>query len=100
MPAYKQRIPRRGGSLEGCQSDCRLSAALVGTGDVTFPPLVIARNRRGRRTRCRDVALLRLWRRRARERALLAALDRRMLGDIGVEPSDVPHEINKPFWGE
>lgn len=46
----------------------------------------------------RGWALLREWRRRARSRAQLAALDERMQRDIGVSPLDVARECQKPFW--
>ena len=42
--------------------------------------------------------VLREWRRRARDRAELAALDDRTLRDIGVARVDVWREIYKPFW--
>ena len=42
--------------------------------------------------------LLREWRRRVRSRAELAALDDRMLRDIGLNRADVWFEIDKPFW--
>jgi uncharacterized protein YjiS (DUF1127 family) len=48
----------------------------------------------------RVVAVLRLWRRCARERALLAEFDDRMLRDLGISRLDVTREINKPFWRE
>lgn len=41
---------------------------------------------------------VRLWRRRARDRAQLAMLDDRMLRDIGVSRVDIWGEIHKPFW--
>ncbi|HEX2890032.1 DUF1127 domain-containing protein [Vineibacter terrae] len=41
---------------------------------------------------------LRLWRRRARERAELARFTDRELHDIGIGASDALHEINKPVW--
>jgi uncharacterized protein YjiS (DUF1127 family) len=44
------------------------------------------------------VTLVRLWHRRARERADLAHLDMRMLRDIGVTPSEAERECDKPFW--
>lgn len=44
------------------------------------------------------VALCRTWRNRIRERRELAALDALMQRDIGVTPSEVAGEINKPFW--
>lgn len=46
----------------------------------------------------RTVAMLRECRQRSRERAQLAALDERMLRDIGISRGDVLREINKPFW--
>ncbi len=42
--------------------------------------------------------ILRLWRRRARERAELARFTDRELHDIGIGVSDALHEINKPVW--
>jgi uncharacterized protein YjiS (DUF1127 family) len=39
-----------------------------------------------------------LWRERARQRQALAALDERLLRDIGVAPYDAACECNKPFW--
>jgi uncharacterized protein YjiS (DUF1127 family) len=44
------------------------------------------------------LALLTAWRKRVRGRRELAALDHRAQRDIGVTPSEVAHEINKPFW--
>jgi len=44
------------------------------------------------------VALLRLWRRRARERQELARLDLRILRDIGITPYEADTECGKPFW--
>ena len=38
------------------------------------------------------------WRRRARERRELATLDSRTIRDLGLSPSDVQFEVNKPFW--
>jgi uncharacterized protein YjiS (DUF1127 family) len=43
---------------------------------------------------------VRRWRQRARDRTALARLDSRMLRDIGLTPSDVMREINRPFWRE
>ena len=40
------------------------------------------------------------WQERARERRILAALDDRMLKDIGVSRGLVQEEIDKPFWRE
>ena len=38
------------------------------------------------------------WRRRSRERAELAALNDRMLKDIGLTRADAEFLSNKPFW--
>jgi uncharacterized protein YjiS (DUF1127 family) len=38
------------------------------------------------------------WRRRARERHQLAELDPRTIRDIGLSPSEIQFEANKPFW--
>lgn len=38
------------------------------------------------------------WRRRIRARRELAAMDERMLGDIGLTESDVRWEVSRPFW--
>jgi uncharacterized protein YjiS (DUF1127 family) len=46
------------------------------------------------------VATLREWGRRNRERAELAALDDRMLKDIGLTRADAEFLSNKPFWRE
>ncbi|HXC28828.1 MAG TPA: DUF1127 domain-containing protein [Stellaceae bacterium] len=44
------------------------------------------------------LALVAGWCRRVRGRRELAALDHRAQRDIGVTPSEVAHEVNKPFW--
>jgi uncharacterized protein YjiS (DUF1127 family) len=44
------------------------------------------------------IDLIRLWRRRVRERRELAQLDYRTLRDVGITPAEVEHECNKPFW--
>jgi uncharacterized protein YjiS (DUF1127 family) len=46
------------------------------------------------------VATWREWRRRSRERSELAALDDRMLKDIGLTRTDAEFLSNKPFWRE
>jgi uncharacterized protein YjiS (DUF1127 family) len=43
---------------------------------------------------------LREWRRRSKDRALLAALDDRMLTDIGISRAEAEFLANKPFWRE
>ena len=45
-------------------------------------------------------ATVRKWRRRNRERAELAALDDRILKDIGLTRADAEILGNKPFWRE
>lgn len=47
---------------------------------------------------CRTVELVACWRRRARERRLLSALDDRALRDIGISRVDAARECSKPFW--
>ena len=42
--------------------------------------------------------ILASWRRRARERRELATLDSRTIRDLGLSPSDIQFEVNKPFW--
>ena len=41
---------------------------------------------------------LHLWRQRYRVRRELARWTERELHDIGVSPSDIAHELEKPFW--
>ena len=38
------------------------------------------------------------WRRRAQERRELANLDHRTIRDLGLSPSEIQFEANKPFW--
>ncbi len=38
------------------------------------------------------------WRRRSRERHELANLDVRSIHDLGLSPSTIQFEANKPFW--
>jgi uncharacterized protein YjiS (DUF1127 family) len=40
------------------------------------------------------------WNRRMRDREALAALDERMLKDIGATRAEVQFIVNKPFWRE
>jgi uncharacterized protein YjiS (DUF1127 family) len=44
------------------------------------------------------IETLRLWRRRARERAELAQFTERDLRDIGIGRVEAQQEINKPMW--
>lgn len=53
-----------------------------------------------RRALCRAAATVREWRRRARDRAALAAYDERLLRDIGLTPGEAEVIVNKPFWRE
>jgi uncharacterized protein YjiS (DUF1127 family) len=46
----------------------------------------------------RCAALLRLWRRRMRERQALANLTERELADFGATTADVYRELSLPFW--
>lgn len=42
--------------------------------------------------------LLRLWRQNSRTRRQLAALDERLLSDVGISHGERMEELNKPFW--
>lgn len=44
------------------------------------------------------VGLLNLWQRRIRTRRALAAMDPRLLADIGLTPDEARHEVCRPFW--
>ncbi len=38
------------------------------------------------------------WRERAKQRRELTNLDYRTMRDLGISPTDVQFEANKPFW--
>lgn len=42
--------------------------------------------------------ILATWRERANQRRELANLDYRTMRDLGISPTDVQFEANKPFW--
>jgi uncharacterized protein YjiS (DUF1127 family) len=42
--------------------------------------------------------LMLTWQDRATQRAQLAALDDRLLRDMGIDPVDAMREADKPFW--
>ncbi len=42
--------------------------------------------------------ILATWRERARQRRELTNLDYRTMRDLGISPTDVQFEANKPFW--
>lgn len=42
--------------------------------------------------------LFAIWRRRTQERRELANLGRRTIRDLGLSPSEIQFEANKPFW--
>ena len=46
----------------------------------------------------RALALLGLWRERARTRRALAAIDPRSLRDAGIAPTQAAFEADQPFW--
>jgi uncharacterized protein YjiS (DUF1127 family) len=48
----------------------------------------------------RLVAILRRWRRRARNRDELRRLDERLLADAGIAVGEADFEAAKPFWME
>ena len=58
------------------------------------------RRRPARNRGARVLASLREWRRRARNRAELAALDDRMLADLGISRAEAEFLANKPLWRE
>ncbi|MCA0248928.1 MAG: DUF1127 domain-containing protein [Proteobacteria bacterium] len=42
--------------------------------------------------------ILATWRRRAKERRELAQVDSRIARDLGISPTEIQFEVNKPFW--
>ena len=44
------------------------------------------------------IAMIGIWRRRSRDRQMLAAMSIRELQDIGITPWEARREENKPFW--
>jgi uncharacterized protein YjiS (DUF1127 family) len=44
------------------------------------------------------IALIRVWRRRAHERWMLAGMSERALKDIGITRWEARSEASKPFW--
>lgn len=44
------------------------------------------------------VGTLLVWQERASQRHALAALDDRLLKDMGISRADVAREVGKPFW--
>jgi uncharacterized protein YjiS (DUF1127 family) len=46
----------------------------------------------------RLIALIRLWRRRAYERRLLARFGERDRRDLALTVPDIEREVSKPFW--
>jgi len=46
----------------------------------------------------RPLNVLAAWRANARERAVLAEMDDRLLTDIGVSRAETWVEVEKPFW--
>jgi uncharacterized protein YjiS (DUF1127 family) len=57
-----------------------------------------ARTRSSLHVSRRVLSVLSKWRERIRQRRLLASLDDRALGDIGLSRYDVERETSKPFW--
>ena len=51
-----------------------------------------------RGARARALAIWREWRRRSRDREKLAALDDRMLQDLGITRAEAEILSHKPFW--
>ena len=44
------------------------------------------------------IGTLRLWRRRAIERSMLAHMSQRDIADMGMTEADIRYEMDKPFW--
>ncbi len=44
------------------------------------------------------VDTIHVWRQRYRSRKELASWSERELHDVGISPSDIAYEIDKPFW--
>ena len=54
-----------------------------------------------RRDAVRDVLeIVRIWRRRIRDRRELGAMSERQLNDMGMCWAEIAFEIEKPFWRE
>lgn len=70
-------------------SDCR-----------ACPPAALAAPRAGRVAQFLGGLLNKLaeWQERAEQRAYLAAMDERMLKDLGISHVDAVRESSKPFW--
>jgi uncharacterized protein YjiS (DUF1127 family) len=75
--------------------------------DVTHGSLVYARQRpakarhgwyRVRRAMVACARAIALWTDRARQRRILAAMDDRLLSDIGITRIEAEREVRKPFW--
>ena len=75
--------------------------------DITHGSLVYARHRpnhvrhgwhRARRLIVACARLVATWRDRAHQRRVLAAMDDRLLSDIGVTRTEAEREAGKPFW--
>lgn len=75
--------------------------------DITHGSLVYARRRpnhvrhgwyRARRLIVACARRIAMWRDRARQRHFLAAMDDRLLSDIGITRIEAEREAEKPFW--
>ena len=42
--------------------------------------------------------ILATWRKRTKERRELAQIDSRIARDLGISPTEIQFEVNKPFW--
>ena len=78
------------GFLAGAAALGRPAAGKASAGQVLPPGLEIATKR--------GVLMLRLWRRRARDRRQLMELSDYMLKDIGITRDEREIEISRPFW--
>ena len=65
---------------------------------LTISQLSVRSGREGGSWVTRLATTLQQWRRRSRERAMLAELSPRELADFGASTADVYRELNTPFW--
>jgi uncharacterized protein YjiS (DUF1127 family) len=77
-----------------------MSVVRLQVGCASFEPVARAPASKGGGLFGRVAAILRQWRRRARERSQLARLDERTLADIGLSRAQAEFIVNKPFWRE
>ena len=73
-----------------------VAPAAVMTAGTNGTPFALKRTKGG--VLQTHVALLFTWEDRIKQRQALREMDARALADMGITPSDVDYETNKPFW--